>query len=693
MPDMEGTWAGGLGSVSLTIPYGVNMPFTLEGKDYDGIRMDVIQPFYASLAKANDTLSNPFTPTGLTTSLHYQYKDKTGSIVKGPDIPFELMAREETIPESGRKINVFAIKSPLFNNINSAYLTHKGESETVWQTLLGNSAEDVSAMIEKDSSGTYYRGSFPAALASIYFNRAATNLIKQYQDKQGDANKNYKFAVINDWISGVLPAALDENGMDDMARLYYMHNTHDYRIPEQSLEDTGLNPNYFKKSELVKQVRDKQTRKKSPHVSLVETGMSGANGIFMSDSYAERVTDKSTGLGTGHLFVDRLNQHLSKHMVHDIHHVPESDFNPFKSPYLEEDGFTTMGSKGKETGNYKDVTAADIKAFKQTNKVALQKKLGLTEDPNAFLASYILSRQDSIQKGIESLIESIPQLLKKNPNLQFLISGPEIGEGDDSNKAWLESLMDPIRKEFPGRVFLEVKGHRGKDRYQYVAGTDAVIFPSSYEPYGLPQVEAPLMGCAIISSNVDGLKKTVLDPHTDTNTNDPLLKQYLEKYGQTGFKIDPFNPGKYFKAIAKRHPVKKSDKNAKPKKPMTETDKAILKEAKDNITAGLQRAVDTYTESPDDFYAIAQRAMQFSINVYSWPSMTPRYGKAILAAMADKDIAQKTYLPTQANPSGEQLSVTSKDTDATPAPNPDNNQAQKGSAEKTPEKPVLKATG
>ncbi|MBR0086665.1 MAG: glycogen synthase GlgA [Lachnospiraceae bacterium] len=168
---------------------------------------------------------------------------------------------------------------------------------------------------------------------------------------------------------------------------------------------------------------------------------------------------------------------------------------------------------GIDTAFYNPKTDADIAyhydvrtalAGKAENKKALQKELGLKEDPNAFMIG-ICSRLTD-QKGLD-LIEYVMDDICRE-DVQFVI----LGTGDPK----YEALFRTYAERYPDRVsanffYSESLSHR------IYAACDAYLMPSLFEPCGLSQLMALRYGTLPIVRETGGLKDTVQPYNEYTN--------------------------------------------------------------------------------------------------------------------------------------------------------------------------------
>jgi len=152
------------------------------------------------------------------------------------------------------------------------------------------------------------------------------------------------------------------------------------------------------------------------------------------------------------------------------------------------------------------------------NKLALQKSFGLGEGKERFVIG-IISRMDE-QKGFNLLMEIMNPLLQ-NIDFQLAI----VGGGDNAYRGFFQDLQ----KKYPDRV----AGHYffdGKLARLILAGADAILIPSRFEPSGLVQMEAMRYGAIPIVRKTGGLADSVDDylPGQDAGTG--FIFEKYDKY-------------------------------------------------------------------------------------------------------------------------------------------------------------------
>ena len=132
------------------------------------------------------------------------------------------------------------------------------------------------------------------------------------------------------------------------------------------------------------------------------------------------------------------------------------------------------------------------------NKRALQKQLGLTQEPGALLFA-VISRL-SWQKGLDLLLEALPALIATGAQLAL------VGTGDTA----LEAGFAAAAQRYPGRVGVKLAYDEGLAHLMQ-AGADALLVPSRFEPCGLTQLCALRYGCVPVVARTGGLADTVID--------------------------------------------------------------------------------------------------------------------------------------------------------------------------------------
>ena len=158
-------------------------------------------------------------------------------------------------------------------------------------------------------------------------------------------------------------------------------------------------------------------------------------------------------------------------------------------------------------------------AGKARCKLALQVELGLAPQADAPIFS-VVSRLTS-QKGLDLVLGTLPGLLRRGGQLALQGAGDPI----------LEAAFVAVAKAHPGAVGVRI-GYDEAFAHRLIAGADAILVPSRFEPCGLTQLYGLRYATVPIVRRVGGLADTVVDA-----TNDSLHAD-----NATGFVFDAATP-------------------------------------------------------------------------------------------------------------------------------------------------------
>jgi starch synthase len=156
-------------------------------------------------------------------------------------------------------------------------------------------------------------------------------------------------------------------------------------------------------------------------------------------------------------------------------------------------------------------------------KHALQQEMELKPDLQAPLFA-VVSRLTS-QKGLDLLLAALPALMEdaRCADAQWVIQG----SGDTA----LEAAFTAAAAAYPGRVAVRL-GYSEAQAHRVIAGADALVVPSRFEPCGLIQLYALRYGTVPVVRRVGGLADTVVDATPEAVQSDTA----------TGFMFGPANP-------------------------------------------------------------------------------------------------------------------------------------------------------
>lgn len=206
-------------------------------------------------------------------------------------------------------------------------------------------------------------------------------------------------------------------------------------------------------------------------ISALKAALAGADKITtVSQTYARELLTPEFGIG-----MDGILRARRSDLVGIVNGIDENVWNPQTDP---------------------NITPFKTAAGKAANKKALQKTFGLgrSHGPLCVLVSRLTE-----QKGIDLLLQSLPELLDAGGQLALLGSGaPE-----------LEVALLEAASQHPN---LAVKiGYDEALSHQMMAGGDAILVPSRFEPCGLTQLYGLRYGTLPLVALTGGLADTVIN--------------------------------------------------------------------------------------------------------------------------------------------------------------------------------------
>ena len=140
-------------------------------------------------------------------------------------------------------------------------------------------------------------------------------------------------------------------------------------------------------------------------------------------------------------------------------------------------------------------------------KQALQTELGLALRADATVFG-VVSRLTS-QKGLDLVLGALPGLLAGGGQLALQ------GSGDPA----LEAAFLAVAQANPGAVAVRIAYDEGL-AHRVIAGADAILVPSRFEPCGLTQLYGLRYGTVPVVRHVGGLADTVVDATDDAMRSD-----------------------------------------------------------------------------------------------------------------------------------------------------------------------------
>jgi len=284
----------------------------------------------------------------------------------------------------------------------------------------------------------------------------------------------------NDWQSALVPPLLARHD-EHPATLFTIHN-----LAYQGLFDWKV----FKELDLPADFWSTEALEFHNQFSFIKGGLVFADWITtVSPTYAEEIQTSDYGYG-----LEGLIRHRQDNLTGIVNGVDYSVWNPGRDPYIPVP------------------YSARSLTHKRENKQALQEHFALPVDDTIPVFA-VISRLVE-QKGIDLILDIIPQLVTRQAQLVVL------GSGDSK----LEAAIHAAVTDYPQHIAAHI-GYDEALSHHMEAGADIFLMPSRFEPCGLNQIYSQRYGTVPIVRRTGGLADTV----TDT------LPATLEAKTATGF--------------------------------------------------------------------------------------------------------------------------------------------------------------
>jgi starch synthase len=288
-------------------------------------------------------------------------------------------------------------------------------------------------------------------------------------DLASGAVRGYRPDVLHahDWQAGLAPAFLHYRGGERPATVMTVHNlAFQGAFPSELLGALGLPPKSFTMDGVEYYGK----------IGYLKAGLALADHITtVSPTYAREIRTSEHGMG-----LDGLLRLRAAQVSGILNGIDLQVWNPLTDESLP------------ARFDAKRITKRTV------NKLALQSRLGLAEDPDALLLG-VVSRL-TWQKGLDLLVSAMPTLAAQGAQLAVL------GSGD----APLEASFTAAARVNPARVAVQI-GYDESLAHLIQAGADAILVPSRFEPCGLTQLCAMRYGALPVVARVGGLADTVVD--------------------------------------------------------------------------------------------------------------------------------------------------------------------------------------
>ena len=306
-----------------------------------------------------------------------------------------------------------------------------------------------------------------------------------------DVAPNTAVVHAHDWHAALAPVyartAAGDRGPRDLATVLSVHNAgfQGHYGPEM-MPELGLSWELY----------DWRRFEWHGRMNILKGGLSFADIVTtVSPSHAEELQTPLGGFGLHDTFAP-----LGDRLVGVLNGIDQHTWNPATDPHLAAT-YSVNNLEGK-----------------RLCKAALQRSFGLAERPDrplfAFCARLVA------QKGLDIVLQS--DVLDRQ-DAQFVF----LGEGDSSYVSRLAARAEAS----PGSVAARF-AFTDSLEHVLLAGADACLMPSVYEPCGLTQMRAQRYGTVPVAHRVGGLADTISD-------------------GETGFLFAPHTPAALAAAVGR----------------------------------------------------------------------------------------------------------------------------------------------
>jgi glycosyltransferase involved in cell wall biosynthesis len=143
--------------------------------------------------------------------------------------------------------------------------------------------------------------------------------------------------------------------------------------------------------------------------------------------------------------------------------------------------------------------ASDAGAFE-----ALATEFGLRRPYLLYAGSF------AVRKNLAVLLQAMQKVFAEEPGTQLVLAGRPSGRDDTFLDGWRNA----------GLVVIDRKKEQDEMRALY-ENAEALVFPSRYEGFGLPVLEAMSCGCPVLAANSTSLPEIVGDAGSLFDPDDP----------------------------------------------------------------------------------------------------------------------------------------------------------------------------
>ena len=268
-----------------------------------------------------------------------------------------------------------------------------------------------------------------------------------------------------DWLCGLIPAYLKARPDNSIRSVITIHNMAYQGLFPQSVFDDLRLPSHFYATEGLEFYGK---------VGFLKAGLHYADAITaVSPTYAQEIQQGEQGCG-----LDGLLRHRSHVIKGILNGIDKNVWNPEADPCI------AVPYNAKKL------------ARKKVNKKALIREMGLKPGWGKMLFG-VIGRMVP-EKGFDLLPKAVEESLKQGHGLVVL------GKGNPD----IEQEISSLAHRWPQQVFFYA-GYDEALAHRIIAGADALIVPSRFEPCGLVQMYAMRYGTLPVVHRTGGLADTV----------------------------------------------------------------------------------------------------------------------------------------------------------------------------------------
>ncbi|NBU88843.1 MAG: glycogen synthase GlgA [Betaproteobacteria bacterium] len=280
-------------------------------------------------------------------------------------------------------------------------------------------------------------------------------------------NSSFDLVHAHDWHAALTCAYLALRQSDQVPSVFTVHNlAYQGLFPYQDHALLGLPSQWMTPAGMEFHGR----------LSFMKAGLQFANRITtVSPTYSREIASVDHGHGLDGVIRGRL-----PHVRGILNGIDDQVWDPSQDRFIAK--------------NYSALQLAGKVACKQ----ALCAEVGVPYDPQVPLLACV-SRLSS-QKGIDLMLASLPDWI--DDGVQVVVQG----SGDTA----LEMALRHASARYPGR-FVALVGYDEARAHRILAGSDALLVPSRFEPCGLTQMYAMRYGSIPVVRRTGGLADTVID--------------------------------------------------------------------------------------------------------------------------------------------------------------------------------------